>query len=183
MKKIRTKFVCQSCGHDSPRWMGKCPDCGEWNSSVEERSMLSKSQKTMIPNSATDPTPLAKIPLGAEDRLCTGIDEFDRVLGGGIVSGSVYLVAGAPGMGKSTLLLQAGAGLCQAGKNVLYVTGEESLNQVKLRAHRLNIESDRFYLLAETRLDMIIGCIEAQQPDMIVVDSIQTVSNSEYPMG
>ena len=179
MKKTRSKFVCQTCGSESPRWMGKCPECGAWNAMVEERLDASVKTGKKIRGDGIDPMPLSKIPLISEERSGTGIGEFDRVLGGGLVAGAVYLVAGAPGMGKSTLLLQVADGLSRQGKSVLYITGEESLNQVKLRANRLNLAPDRCYLIAETQLDVIRDCIESQNPKVVIVDSIQTVQNPD----
>ncbi|HEX9935150.1 MAG TPA: DNA repair protein RadA, partial [bacterium] len=178
MKKERSKFVCQNCGYESPGWLGKCPECGGWNAFVEEmiplRSGLSSSHKT---NSAR-PVSIRDIPELREQRVQTGIEEFDRVLGGGIVPGSVVLVGGSPGMGKSTLLLQVGGKLAEAGKKVLYVSGEESLRQIKIRAERLAVRAANLMLLCETDVHALSDLLESEAPDLTVVDSIQTMATS-----
>ena len=179
MKKQRTKYVCQSCGYESPKWLGKCMDCGSWNSFVEE-VVASKSSKRPIPASPNNrPVAIDQIPVAEQKRMRSGIGEFDRVLGGGIVLGSVFLIGGAPGIGKSTLLLQICAALTNQNKSVLYVSGEESLQQIKMRADRLSIISNKLILLSETDVESIKALILEEKPDLVVVDSIQTVYSQE----
>ncbi|MBI2618657.1 MAG: DNA repair protein RadA [Ignavibacteriales bacterium] len=175
MAKIVTKYVCQSCGYVSPRWVGKCPNCSEWNTFVEEApSPLRVSRKPSSVASKLDPVPLEDIEKDDVPRLRTGIQEFDRVLGGGIVSGSLILLGGDPGIGKSTMMMQLALQLKDSV--VLYITGEESARQIKLRAERLQAKTARNILLfAETNLDLILDVIERGTPDLIVIDSIQTM--------
>src|SRR3970282_1261139 len=155
MSKITTKYVCQSCGYNSPRWVGKCPNCGEWNTFVEEASVPMKaSRKPAGARSAIEPVPLAEIDHDETPRLQTGMEEFDRVLGGGIVPGSLILLGGDPGIGKSTLLMQASDALRRHG-TVLYVSGEESAAQVKLRARRFGISGEGILVLPETDLGTV----------------------------
>ena len=175
MKKARTKYVCQSCGYEAPKWMGKCSECGSWNSFVEEVVETKKRDRSSSVSPKNRPIPITEIPDGEQERLCTGIGEFDRVLGGGVVPGSVMLVGGAPGMGKSTLLLQIGAAMANQGKSVLYISGEESLRQIKIRADRLSIRSDKLKLLSETNVESIQSVFMQENPDLTVVDSIQTI--------
>ena len=169
-----TKYVCQSCGYMSPRWTGKCPNCNEWNTFVEEAPTPAKiARKSGGVASKIEPVALNDVN-GFEDvRFKTGIVEFDRVLGGGLVSGSVVLLGGDPGIGKSTMMMQVALKL--RDKVVLYVTGEESLKQIKLRAERLGTESNSVLLLPETNLEMIADVIERGNPDIVIVDSIQTM--------
>ncbi len=175
MAKIITKYVCQTCGYNSPRWVGKCPNCSEWNTFVEEApSSLKVTRKPAGARSNIDPVPLSEIDQDEIPRLPTTIEEFDRVLGGGIVPGSLILLGGDPGIGKSTLMMQLALRLKDSV--ILYVTGEESARQIRLRAERLQAKSAaHILLLAETNLDMILDVIERGIPDMIVVDSIQTM--------
>lgn len=175
MAKITTKYVCQACGYNSPRWVGKCPNCSEWNTFVEEATVpLKATRKPAGTRSNLDPVPLAEIDQDETPRLRTKIDEFDRVLGGGIVPGSLILLGGDPGIGKSTLMMQLALSLKESV--ILYVTGEESARQIKLRAERLQATTaTNILLLAETNLDLILDVIERGVPDMIVVDSIQTM--------
>lgn len=177
MKKAKTQFVCQSCGAVSPRWMGKCPDCESWNSFVEEQEPASSPSPLHHSHSGAKakPVPLSKVERRKEERYRIGMKEFDRVLGGGIVPGSVILLGGPPGIGKSTLLLQVCARLIANQKKVLYVSGEESPTQIKMRADRLGIASDDFLLLVETNVDAIRDCLYDVKPDFAVVDSVQTV--------
>jgi DNA repair protein RadA/Sms len=179
MKKIRSRYVCQSCGYESLRWLGKCTECGSWNSFIEERVEPQAEKRKKTVSVVNRPVPITKIPEFQEKRLTTGIKEFDRVMGGGIVLGSINLVGGAPGIGKSTLLLQVGAELAKKGGKVLYVSGEESLNQIKMRADRLSVGSDTFYLLSETNVESIVALLKEEKIDMAVVDSVQTVSTTE----
>jgi len=174
MSKIKTFYQCQTCGYTSPKWLGKCPDCGTWNSLVEERKETSPSRSSLGHFRKSEPQFLSSIKAGYEQRTSTGIKELDRVLGGGVVTGSVVLVGGDPGIGKSTLLLQALSGLSRYGQ-VLYVSGEESPEQIKIRAERLSINSNDIILLSETSLRGIVDTALKLAPRAIVVDSIQTV--------
>ena len=175
MAKARTQFVCQQCGSTSPKWMGRCPDCGEWNTMVEtiveskERSPLSYA----VPRSK--PQRLSEVAADGLERVQLPMPEFSHVLGGGIVPGSLVLVGGDPGIGKSTLLLQVSALMTEALGKVLYVSGEESVRQMKMRAQRLGIATDQLYLLTETNLNIILEHIQELVPKAVVVDSIQTV--------
>ncbi|MEX1138091.1 MAG: DNA repair protein RadA [Bacteroidota bacterium] len=175
MAKIITKYVCQSCGYVSPRWVGKCPNCTEWNTFVEEApSPLKTSRKPSGVASKIEPVSLDDIEREESPRISTRIGEFDRVLGGGIVPGSLILLGGDPGIGKSTLMMQLALQLQDSV--VLYITGEESTRQIKLRAERLQSASAKnILLLAETNLDLILDVIERGTPDLIVIDSIQTM--------
>ena len=175
MSKTKIKYVCSNCGYESLRWIGKCPECDSWNTFVEEIIETSPHQKS----SYEGRVPLHKIneiTAAEEDRIKTGINEFDRVLGGGLMPGSVVLLGGDPGIGKSTLAMQAASNIKD---KVLYVTGEESEKQIKIRASRLKINSDEFYVLAETDLNPIIKAINDLNPVLIVIDSIQTMYRSE----
>ncbi len=176
--KPKTIYVCQNCGSESPKWQGKCPDCGEWDTfseAVAPSSSLS-SHNAWLGSAATmsKPEPITKISNAGWNRMQVPIAEFNRVLGGGIVPGSLILIGGDPGIGKSTLLLQI-SGLLAASGKVLYVSAEESNQQIKLRADRLNIAPDELYLLAETNMDYILQHIEQMQPALVIIDSIQTV--------
>lgn len=175
MKKIHTKYVCQSCAYESPRWIGKCPNCGEWNSFVEELSAkASRSSRSVVVKGAAGPISIDEVSLAAEPRTPTHLSELDRVLGGGIVPGSVVLIGGDPGIGKSTLMMQMASSLGESV--VLYITGEESVNQIKLRTDRMERKPSRkLLLLAETNLDVIDALLEKNTPDIIIVDSIQTM--------
>ncbi len=181
--KLKTIFVCSNCGETSPRWMGRCPSCGEWNTMTEDvvmtESKSATSKKAAAPR-ATGVTSLVASRLSdistdeEKSRIITGIHELDRVLGGGIVLGSVVLLGGEPGAGKSTLLLQL-CGAISDRHNVLYVTGEESTRQIKLRANRLHVAQENISLVAEIEIDEICGLIEQMRPDLVVIDSIQTM--------
>jgi len=176
MSKFRTRWVCQNCGSVQVKWMGRCPDCNEWNTLVEEQTPAETSRQargTWIPTS--EPKPLTQVESNGFQRLPVPLDEFNQVLGGGIVPGSVTLIGGDPGIGKSTLLLQVSGLLAQQGKPVLYVSGEESVQQVRMRADRLGTLSGNLYVLAETNLSQILGHIERLRPALAVVDSIQSV--------
>jgi DNA repair protein RadA/Sms len=178
MSKVLTKYVCQSCGYVSPRWTGKCPNCNEWNTFVEEAPVPTRVvRKSGGIASKVAPVNLQEVNSVEDVRFSTGIGEFDRVLGGGIVAGSVILLGGDPGIGKSTLMLQVGLRL--KDRIVLYVTGEESLRQVKLRADRLPGTTKSIMLLPETNLELISDVIEHGNPDMVIVDSIQTMFRSD----
>ena len=176
MKK-ETWFVCQSCGHKAGKWLGKCPECGEWNSLVEERSQPARRSGTRNGFKLRDVSAIAFTEIESQDdvRIPSGVTEFDRVLGGGIVPGTLVLIGGDPGIGKSTLLLQVADKLSAAGALVLYVSGEESERQIKLRGERLGVEAKNVYLLPETNLENVVNEIERLKPGAIIVDSIQTV--------
>ncbi len=174
MGKVKTKYVCSNCGYESVKWLGKCPECEEWDKFVEELIETGNRTKSTGKTRYTAHK-LAEITSEEEERIKTNIEEFDRVLGGGLMPGSVILIGGDPGIGKTTLVMQAASKI--EGK-VLYVTGEESNKQIKLRANRLKIHSDNFYVLPETNLDNIISAMNELQPEIVVVDSIQTIYNS-----
>lgn len=178
MAKVKTFYQCQACGYVSPKWLGKCPDCGEWNTLVEEKKQSGLWKKQ---SGRAEPLPLDAIISGKEQRTTTDIKEFDRVLGGGVVAGSVILIGGDPGIGKSTILLQAISGLAQKYGSALYISGEESPEQIKLRAERLHIDSGKIILLAETSLETIIDTASKLNPGVVVIDSIQTVYSEEMP--
>ncbi len=180
--KAATVFFCQNCGYESSKWMGQCPGCKEWNSFVEETvsktpHMGGASASTVRRSSSLAPSTLADISISEESRIVTGIGELDRVLGGGIVQGSLTLVGGDPGIGKSTLLLQVCRNLSGAGHKVLYISGEESLAQIKMRADRLGEFTREMQLLCETNLDEITEVIRSSKPEAVVIDSIQTMYN------
>lgn len=176
MAKATTKYVCQSCGYVSARWTGKCPNCNEWNTFVEEAPIpLKVVRKSGGVASKLDAVPFDQVDSIEDVRFLTGLAEFDRVLGGGIVAGSVILLGGDPGIGKSTLMMQVALHLKE--KVILYVTGEESPKQVKLRAQRLGKPTDAVQLLAETNLETIADVIDRSTPDLVIVDSIQTLYN------
>jgi len=172
-----TVFVCQGCGHQSRKWLGKCPDCGEWNSLVEERSRLSNKGASRTSFKLREVGAVAYREIEPQDdvRISSGVTEFDRVLGGGIVPGTLVLIGGDPGIGKSTLLLQVADKLSAQEKPILYVSGEESERQIKLRGERLNIEARNLYILPETNLENIFHEVERLGPAAIIIDSIQTV--------
>lgn len=172
--KTKTHFVCSQCGAVSGKWLGRCPDCGSWNSYTEEIATPSK-EKVEI-STKNEAIPINQVTTIKEARISTHIGELDMVLGGGIVEGSLILVGGDPGIGKSTLLLQVAANLAADGKKVLYISGEESAVQIRLRADRLNVHSDQLLLLTETDFDKMLHEIERQAPDILIVDSIQTMS-------
>lgn len=182
MAKAKTQFVCQSCGYQAPKWLGHCPGCQEWNTFVEERMEEKRFERESLGfEKASIPIPLPEIVAEEKGRFQIGIGEFDRVLGGGIVSGSVILVGGDPGIGKSTLLLQVMNGLASKGKKVLYISGEESLQQSKMRADRLGISSEHLFLVSETSLEKILEDIQMLRPSTVVIDSIQTIYSSGLP--
>ena len=183
MPKAKTHFVCQSCGYQAPKWLGRCPGCQEWNTFAEERLIEEKPpQRDLLGFEAEAvPTPITEITTEEEARFQVGIAEFDRVLGGGIVPGSMILVGGDPGIGKSTLLLQVMHCLASKEKRVLYVSGEESLQQTKMRADRLGISSEHLFVVSETSLEKILQDIQALKPGTVVVDSIQTIYSSDLP--
>ena len=182
-KGKKTVFFCQNCGHEESKWLGQCPACKEWNTFVEEKVTVPKTGSALSSGTAGGAAPqpvlLTSLDTDDDERIRTGIGELDRVLGGGIVQGSLVLVGGDPGIGKSTLLLQVCQKLSAMGKKILYISGEESLKQIKLRADRMGTFSENLYLLCETNLELIRSSIERQKPDMAVIDSIQTMYNEE----
>jgi DNA repair protein RadA/Sms len=177
MAKTKTAYVCTECGGQSSKWQGQCPNCGVWNTLVETIAATPSSRFQALAGAPSAVRPLASVETRDNARTPTGIEEFDRVLGGGLVSGGVVLLGGDPGIGKSTLLLQAMAALGGSGKlgKALYVTGEESVEQVALRAHRLGLVNATVEMLAEVQLQAIVGAIRTLQPGVVVIDSIQTV--------
>ncbi|HWJ76715.1 MAG TPA: DNA repair protein RadA, partial [Niallia sp.] len=180
MAKRKTKFLCQDCGYESAKWMGKCPGCGNWNTMVEEVEKSSTQRKGAFAHSvastiAAKPIPITSIETSNEPRIHTDLAELNRVLGGGIVRGSLVLIGGDPGIGKSTLLLQVSSQLAQKKHSVLYVSGEESQKQTKLRADRLGVVSDHLLVYSETNLEEISRTIENINVDFVVIDSIQTI--------
>ncbi|EPZ62035.1 recA bacterial DNA recombination family protein [[Clostridium] sordellii ATCC 9714] len=173
MAKIKTKYVCQECGYENSKWLGKCPECSNWNTFVEEiEEKRSKSNKEVfiIDKSSSRPLNINSIETIKEQRFSTCINELDRVLGGGVVKGSLVLVGGDPGIGKSTLLIQVSSNVANSGKKVLYISGEESASQIKMRAQRLGIKSDNLYIFAENNLSIIEAHLESVNPDLIIVD-------------
>ena len=181
MAKTKTVFYCTSCGNETPRWQGRCPACGAWNTieeHVEKPTVSGTKGKPAPVGQSRRPQKLSDVAAEGEIRFSTGMGELNRVLGGGAVAGSLVLVSGAPGIGKSTLLLQICSSLC-AGRKVLYVSGEESERQLKLRAERLGVAPEELYILSETRLSDILEAASELKPDILIVDSIQTMYNEE----
>lgn len=176
MSRDKTVFFCQNCGHSEPKWMGRCTVCGEWNTMVEE-VLIPADRETVVPMS--EPVLFESVRNTAVERKTTGMEEFNRVLGGGVVSGSVVLLGGEPGIGKSTLLLQTSRFFTEAGERVLYISGEESLEQIKLRGDRIGVGSGPLFLLAETNLENILSRLEEVKPTIIILDSVQTVFSSK----
>lgn len=181
MAKVKTQFVCQNCGYSSPRFLGRCPNCGEWNTLVEEKVQSTADRKSRVSMNGTTvkPTKISEIKMGETPRVKTNLKELNRVLGGGIVPGSLILIGGDPGIGKSTLLLQVSGQLNQTGGKVLYVSGEESATQIKMRADRLHVTGDQFYVYPETDMSSIRQTIEDLKPDYVVIDSVQTMSEPD----
>lgn len=183
MAKKKTKFVCQSCGYESVKWVGKCPTCNEWNTMVEFIEQAPSSRRiTFNTSSSTEgskPISIMEVEIGSETRIETTFQEFNRVLGGGIVLGSLVLIGGDPGIGKSTMLLQVSSQLAKKDHKVLYVSGEESQKQIKLRAERLGIVTKNLFVLSETDLSYIARFMDEMAPDFVVIDSIQTIYLNE----
>ncbi len=177
--KTKSVYICNECGYTSPKWLGKCPGCNRWNTLEETVAAPQKRQTAAVPFSAAasrnaSPVPISSIKYNAETRFSTGLGELDRVLGGGVVEGELILVGGDPGIGKSTLLLQ----ICRILGNerkILYVSGEESIVQIKMRAERLGVTTDNLYLVSETDIEIILGAIGDMKPDIVIIDSIQTM--------
>ena len=185
MAKKKVLFECMACGYESPKWLGKCPNCGGWNTMEEQVIKVSTTQQTLKnikdnTSSAMGALKLQDINATQEERIYTAFQEFDRVLGGGIVPGSLILIGGDPGIGKSTLLLQMSMRLSENGQKILYISGEESLTQIKLRANRLGIQQSEVYLYSETNFVQIIQQISQTQPDMVIIDSIQTMTLPDH---
>src|SRR5690606_11275632 len=182
MAKRKTKFMCRDCGYESPKWMGRCPGCGEWNTMDEEVEIVSKGTRGAFQHTETvqqKAMPISAIETMEEPRVKTELGELNRVLGGGIVPGSLVLIGGDPGIGKSTLLLQVSSLLANQKQRVLYISGEESIRQTKLRAERLGVASDELYIYAETDLAKIHETINDVQPKFVIADSIQTIHHPE----
>ena len=178
MAKDKSKWICQECGYETAGYLGKCPECGAWGSLVEEVQFAAKPQQASVHDEFINrekPELLKDIHIGEELRVSTNISEFDRILGGGLVQGSLVLIAGDPGIGKSTILLQTSGELCKNNKKVLYVSAEESASQLKLRAQRLSINSDSLYVYPQTSMESIKSQIEEIMPDVVVIDSIQAI--------
>jgi len=173
----RTIFICRNCGKESLKWLGRCPSCREWNSF--EETVVSSAAPAPIPDLSNPPRELSQVAADSSDRLPLPISELNRVLGGGLVSGSLVLMGGEPGIGKSTLLLQVSALVAKGGGRVAYVSGEETLSQIRLRAERLGISGEGLYLLAENDLNIILGHLEQLEPSLVIIDSIQAVSLPE----
>ena len=179
-KKAKTIYSCQTCGYQAPKWMGKCPDCSTWDSFVEERMVArARSGKAGGLSAAAVPVAIDSIELDVDHRLHTHIQEFDRVLGGGLVFGTLILIGGDPGIGKSTLMLQASYGLARQGHKVLYVSGEESIRQLRLRSKRLETVAADLLVVSEVEVESILGMVESSKPEVLVIDSIQTMYNGE----
>lgn len=181
MAKVKLKYVCQNCGYESAGYLGRCPDCGSWSSFVEESISVEKNTliEELVLQDTYPPQKLSDIELNTEIRTPTNISEFDRVLGGGIVKGSLVLIAGDPGIGKSTILLQTSGEICKTNKKVLYISAEESASQVKLRAERLGVKSDNLYIYAQTNFELIKKHISDLKPELVIVDSIQAIYTSK----
>ena len=179
MAKAKTVYFCSDCGSETPNWSGRCPSCGAWNTLQEMKLEGGKSRggATRSFDDGARPKKLADLSTSKEIRFCTGIPEFDRVLGGGAVEGSLNLVGGAPGIGKSTLLLQMCATV-SGDRKILYITGEESERQIRLRADRLRVRNEQLFVFAETDMDRIAASVESLKPDIVIIDSIQTVSDA-----
>ena len=176
MAREKRKFVCQECGYTTPKTLGRCPSCKSWQSFAEEvETLITPSRQRGIGQASREPEPISQVTASEVERHLTGMLEFDRVLGGGIVPGSVVLIGGDPGIGKSTLLLQASDALSRNYGDVLYVSGEESVSQTKLRATRLGVMSDTLYVLCENNLEQIEKHIETRKPKVVIIDSIQAV--------
>ncbi|WIL38581.1 DNA repair protein RadA [Kurthia sp. YJT4] len=183
MAKKKTKFMCTGCGYEAPKWMGRCPGCGEWNTMIEDVEIVQKGPRGAfqhtVSKSQQKAMPIISVETQEEPRVQTELHELNRVLGGGVVPGSLVLIGGDPGIGKSTLLLQVSALLSNQGHRVLYISGEESVRQTKLRAERLGVKSAELYIYSETNLEFLHETIEEVQPKFVIVDSIQTVHHPE----
>ena len=176
----KTHFLCQDCGHSSPKWNGRCPSCHSWGTLIEfkEESPSASKQYRIPVNTESQVSTLDEQPISDGSRISSGLSEFDRVLGGGLVAGSVLLLAGDPGIGKSTILLQVANSLTLQGKKVLYLSGEESGTQVRIRGERLGVDTSKIYFLSETDTETIGPHLSALSPDILIIDSIQTLTSS-----
>ena len=183
MAKVKTRYVCQNCGYVSPRYLGRCPNCSEWNTLVEEIEQKSAAVKAAprvtLTGTTNAPQKIDTIEISQTPRVDTKNGELNRVLGGGVVPGSMVLIGGDPGIGKSTLLLQVSGSLADQGGKLLYVSGEESANQIKMRAQRLGVSGSEFYLYPETDMGSILQNIEDLKPDYVIIDSVQTMQMPE----
>lgn len=185
MAKTRTRFVCQNCGRQTPRYMGRCPSCGEFNTMVEEvieevkASAKTAARVRAVQSMRSRPERLHEVNMAQETRMIVPMDEFNRVLGGGIVPGSITLIGGDPGIGKSTIILQIGASLANTAGRVLYVSGEESARQIRMRADRMNLQAEDLFLITETSLSTIFEHVNSVDPAILIIDSIQTVYTEE----
>lgn len=183
-KKRKIIYECVACGYETPKWLGRCPNCQAWNTLEEQPKEITQAKKLVTTKVSQENQgksyKLDEISYTNEQRVSTGFQEFDRVLGGGIVEGSLVLLGGDPGIGKSTLLLQVALQLADSGRKILYVSGEESASQIKMRADRLELSSDSFYLMAETELELIASEIEKIHPELLIIDSIQTMRMSDH---
>jgi len=177
--KIKTRFICAECGHEEPKWYGRCPGCGTWNSLSEEINI--KKTKSGCRQVVSQPIPITQVSDTSEERMITGIAELDRVLGGGIVPGSLVLIGGDPGIGKSTIAIQAASVIAKKQGVSLYVTAEESVRQTRMRAARLGVVDENLFAVAETSLDQILVHIERLAPKLVIIDSIQTIFREEIP--
>ncbi len=184
MTKFRSVFACQACGFQSSKWLGRCPECGDWNTFVEEREEIQSAkaakQQRSISETMAKPKAYDDVDAGDAPRFPSGIGEFDRVLGGGVVPGSLVLIGGEPGIGKSTLLLQVAQLLARTGGAVLYVSGEESERQIKLRGDRLGVTGGALFLMSETSLENILEQVDVMKPQSLVIDSVQTIYSSKF---
>ncbi len=180
MGKSKTSFICQSCGYDSPKWVGKCPGCDQWNSMEEELVLAKKDfKRSTTTEGKTKPQSIKNVKSGAYERYNTEITELNRVLGGGLVRGALTLISGEPGIGKSTLILQTGSNIARKYGAVLYVSGEESEEQIKMRAERLDAQADDLFIVSETNVEIIEGYINEMLPVFVIIDSVQTLYQSE----
>lgn len=173
MAKPKVRYICQECGYEAYKWLGKCPSCNQWNSFVEE--VIDRASKVPSMSTQAKIEKIIDIKTEEEYRITTGLEELDRVLGGGLVKGSLVLVGGDPGIGKSTLLIQVANNISREGLKVLYVSAEESSRQIKLRSDRLSVQAKELYLLSETNMDVIVNAVDNLNPDLLIIDSIQTV--------
>jgi DNA repair protein RadA/Sms len=180
-KKVESVFVCQECGYQTSKWLGRCPECSQWQSFVEEKKYSPTKERTRAGLSTPAPVALHQAPETEEERSLTIISELDRVLGGGVVPGSVILIGGDPGIGKSTLVLHMLAGLASQGNKVLYVSGEESVQQIKMRARRLHAQHPDIFLATESRVEAIIDMAASMHPGLVAIDSIQTLYTDDFP--
>jgi DNA repair protein RadA/Sms len=180
--KVKTQFLCSDCGYVSPKFLGRCPNCGKWNTLVEERISEPKNERksrVSFEGKSSKPQLISDVKMHEEPRVKTGMEELNRVLGGGVVDGSLVLIGGDPGIGKSTLLLQLSGQLAATDRDVLYVSGEESASQIKMRAERLQVNSERFYLYPETDMSNIRSVIEELHPQYVIIDSVQTMQEPD----